>query len=499
MSTMTLVDKLAQGAVLTSQQPLIIEAETGAVCTYAQCLASVTAMRAYLGDTPRCILLALPGGILSALTWLSALTGGHLLIPVSPDAPTAEKARLIQRYHPDLLLVEQAGDARDLNAAGARVVTREDIYHLLWRYAPNGAESPLPRVGQVCLQTSGSTGEPKGVILDERQIAWAAEHISASHRLTPDDIGLTVLPFFHVNAPIVSFCASLVAGSTVVLARRFSRRNFWAWVERYAVTWASIVPTIVAILLDTAKPAFLPGRLRFARTASSPLPASHLRAFEAQFGIPLIETYGLTEAASQIAANPVPPGLHKAGSVGLPVGVALRICAPRAEADGEQMSLVDVVRGEMGEICVRGPSVIHAYQDNAGQQSFQHGWFRTGDLGYQDADGYIFITGRLRDVIIRGGENIAPREVEEALASHPAVRDVAVVGRPDPLYGEVVVAYVVAQDGVGDTIIPALREHAAQRLSPPKMPVDFILVAALPRTASGKIARQRLREQEVSS
>ena len=497
MSMTSFVEKLEQLAASTPYKPLIIEAETGATCTYAQCRAAVAALRTYLGDSPRCILLALPGGILSAITWLSALSGGHLLIPVAPDAPAAEKGRLVARYHPDLVFVEQDADARDFGDVDAPIITAEAIYQVLWRYAPTRYAPLSLRVGQVCLQTSGSTGEPKGVILDERQIVWAAEHISASHQLTAADIGLTVLPFFHVNAPIVSFCASLVAGSTVVIARRFSRRNFWPWVERYAVTWVSIVPTIVTILLGTDPPAFLPGPLRFARTASAPLPAAQLHAFEAHFGIPVVETYGLTEAASQVAANPVPPGIHKAGSVGLPAGVALRICAPRREEDADDTPLIDVAPSAPGEICVQGPSVIHAYQDNAGQQSFQAGWFRTGDLGCQDADGYIFITGRLRDVIIRGGENIAPREVEEALALHPAVSEVAVVGRPDPLYGEVVVAYVVLHAGVSDDIIPALRAHAERHLSAPKVPVDIICVAALPRTASGKIARQRLRENEV--
>jgi acyl-CoA synthetase (AMP-forming)/AMP-acid ligase II len=497
MTMTSLAMQLEHWAAVNPQKPLIIEAETGAVCTYAQCLAAVTAMRAYLGEAPCRMLLALPGGILSAVTWLSALTGGHMLIPVSPEAPAAEKARLLMRYQPERLFVAQSEDAPGFGGTGARVITAEEISQLLWQPAPTGNAPLAPQVGRVCLQTSGSTGEPKGVILDERQIVWTAAQISASHRLTSADIGLTVLPFFHVNAPVVSLCASLLAGSTVVIARRFSRRNFWPWVEHYAVTWASIVPTVVAILLGTEKPAFLPGQLRFVRTASAPLPAAHLRAFEARFGIPVIETYGLTEAASQVAANPVPPGVHKAGSVGLPIGVTIRICAPRREEDSEEAPLVDVAYGDMGEICVQGPSVIHAYQHNAGQQSFQAGWFRTGDLGYQDADGYIFITGRLRDVINRGGENIAPREVEETLALHPAVHDVAVVGRPDPLYGEVVVAYVVPRAEIGDDIIASLREHATRHLSPPKVPADFMLVTALPRTVSGKIARQRLREQEV--
>ncbi|HCF85292.1 MAG TPA: AMP-dependent synthetase, partial [Ktedonobacter sp.] len=167
-----------------------------------------------------------------------------------------------------------------------------------------------------------------------------------SHRLSPTDRGLTVLPFSHVNGPVVGLCASIMAGSTVVIARKFSRSHFWPWIEAYQVTWASIVPTIVTMLLGTEKPTFLPGALRFMRTGAAALPATDLRAFEAKFGIPLIETYGLTEAASEVTANPVPPGRHKPGSAGLPVGVSLRICRPRVDGDDH---MHDMSRGETGE------------------------------------------------------------------------------------------------------------------------------------------------------
>jgi len=332
------------------------------------------------------------------------------------------------------------------------------------------------------------------VVLSERQVAWTADHIRTSHHLSTRDRGLTVLPFFHVNAPVVSLCSSLLAGSTVVIARRFSRRNFWSWIERYQVTWASIVPTIVAILLETERPAFLPGALRFVRTGSAALPAAHLLAFEARFGIPVIETYGLSEAASQVVANPLPPGVHKPGSAGQPVGVDLRICYPRTDASGELLR--DAGPGETGEICIAGPSVIGSYQDNTGQEAFQDGWFRTGDLGYLDEDGYLFIRGRLREVIKRGGETIAPREVEEALLSHAAVREAAVVGRPDAIYGEQVVAYVAVKGAWSAEMARELQQHAAQRLSPQKVPVDFTALDALPRSATGKLERRLLRARE---
>ena len=344
--------------------------------------------------------------------------------------------------------------------------------------------------------TSGTTGDPKGVILDEYQIAWSADHVRTSHRLTPADRGLTVLPFFHVNGPVVGLCASIMAGSTIVIARTFSRSRFWSWIGAYQVTWASIVPTIVAILLGTDRPAFLPGVLRFIRTGAAALPATDLRAFEAKFGIPLIETYGLTEAASEVTANPVPPGRHKPGSAGLPVGVSLRICRPRV--DGDEV-LHEVSRGETGEMCISGPSVISAYYGNADKESFQDGWFRTGDLGYQDEEGYLFITGRLRDVIIRGGENIAPREIEEVLETYPTVREAAVIGRPDAIYGEQVVAYIVANGPWSPELAQQLHAYAARRLSAHKVPVDFIAVDALPKNALGKVAHRLLQARDARS
>ena len=470
----------------------IVEAETGRELTYAHTLAAVNEMRQLLGDTPRCLVLALPGGIANAVVWISALSGGHQLVPLSQDATGEEKARIAQKFRPDVLFVEQAQEAQGFACPQAKVITRQTCDALLELPSSCGTIEPLE--GRVCLTTSGTTGEPKGVVLSERQVAWTADHVRTSHHLSTRDRGLTVLPFFHVNAPVVSLCSSLLAGSTVVIARRFSRRNFWSWIERYQVTWASIVPTIVAILLETERPAFLPGALRFVRTGSAALPAAHLLAFEARFGIPVIETYGLSEAASQVVANPLPPGVHKPGSAGRPVGVDLRICYPRTDASGELLR--DAGPGETGEICIAGPGVIGSYQDNTGQEAFQDGWFRTGDLGYLDEDGYLFIRGRLREVIKRGGETIAPREVEEALLSHAAVREVAVVGRPDAIYGEQVVAYVAVKGAWSEEMAQELQQHAAERLSPQKVPVDFTALDALPRSATGKIERRLLRARE---
>ncbi|MGI8687285.1 MAG: AMP-binding protein [Thermomicrobiales bacterium] len=486
---------LVRAATHHPEQPFVIEAETGYVMTYGQCLAAVNDLRRMIGTPPKRIALVLPGGITGAVLWLGALTGGHLLVPLASDAAETEKARATRLYTPDLLIVEDDDAARGFDCATATVITQQICDEAI-QQARSGGPPVSPMPGRVALSTSGTTGEPKGVILEGSQIAWTAEQIRLSHRLTPRDRGLTVLPFSHVNAPVVSLCASLLTGSTIVIARRFSRERFWDWVERYQVTWASIVPTVLTRLLDTPKPGFLPGALRFVRTASAPLPAARMRAFEGTFGIPVIETYGLTEAASTIVANPVPPGRHKPGSVGLPIGVDLRVCHARSDERG--CSLQEVAPGEQGEICVRGPGVIPAYRGGVGHESFEAGWFRTGDLGYRDEEGYLYITGRLRDMINRGGEKIAPREVEEVLLTHPAVRDAAVIGRPDAQYGEVAVAYVVADEAWSrDDLVQCLHHYAAARLSAYKVPVDFVRVEALPRNPNGKINREALRTQEA--
>jgi acyl-CoA synthetase (AMP-forming)/AMP-acid ligase II len=289
-----------------------------------------------------------------------------------------------------------------------------------------------------------------------------------------------------VNAPVVSLCATLLAGGSVVIAPRFSLSRFWEWCERYEATWASIVPTILALLLTTEKPAFLPGKLRFIRTASAHLPPAHLEAFERRFDIPV------TEAASQVCANPLPPELHLPGSVGRPTGVQLRICVPH------EQELRDVMTGEVGEVCIAGPSVISAYWGNVSAETFHGGWFRTGDLGYCDAGGYVYLTGRLRDTIIRGGENIAPAEIEDVLLAHPAIREVAVVGAPDELYGEQVVAYIVLHEAGVPLAERTLHDFCQERLSKAKVPARFMILEALPRTHAGKLDRQRLRFMALS-
>ena len=496
---------LRHWATHTPDAPFIVEADTGAVMTYAAIASAVRRWRQALGPAPVVIALALPGGAPAAIVWLTALTGGHRLVLCSPEATADERRRLGETQRPDVVVVAQRADADAFGRPDARVFTAADLTTLITLGASTGdvaddGEAFAPHEGIARLTTSGTTGEPKGVWLTERQIAWGAEQVRRSHRLTSADRGLCVLPFFHINAPVVSLCATVLAGGAVVIAPRFSVHHFWEWVERERITWASLVPTIITMLLSTEKPARLPGALRFVRTASAPLPIARQLAFERQFGVAVVETYGLSEAASQVTANPVPPGRRKVGSVGRPTGVELVIAAPASEgADGMAGDTGDgggapqpLAQGDEGEICVRGPGVIGGYEGDVDATAFVDGWFRTGDLGYLDADGYLFITGRLRDTINRGGEKVAPREIEEVLLAHPTIRDAAVLGAPDPLYGQRVVAFIVPNGPWNARTEAALRTYCTLRLSAYKTPETFYVVGALPRNANGKLSRRAL-------
>src|SRR5579864_6984544 len=222
-----LFKSLVNWAAIQPDSTFLVEADTGRELSYAQTLSAVSTLCHIFGKTPRHIMLALPGGIANAICWLSALSGGHHLIPMALNMTDKEKLIAARRYQTDVLVVEREDDARGFATPQAIVLTQHTC-EMLIEQAPL-ALSHEPREGWAYLTTSGSTGEPKGVVLSERQIAWTASHVCESHNLSPRDRGLTVLPFFHVNAPVVSLCASLLAGSTVIIARRFSRREFWTW------------------------------------------------------------------------------------------------------------------------------------------------------------------------------------------------------------------------------------------------------------------------------
>ena len=326
-------------------------------------------------------------------------------------------------------------------------------------------------------------------MLRERQLAHVASSVVECHRLGRGDRGYCSLPLFHVNAEVVGLLATLRAGAYLAVDRKFSRRGFWPLIDERAITWINAVPAIISILAIDP-PADRPARLRFVRSASAPLPLASLRRFESALAVPVIETYGMTEAASMITANPV-DGPRKPGSAGRPAGSQVKIERP----DGGSAAA-----GEVGRVRIRGAGVITGY-DSGGRPGVidADGWLDTSDLGYLDADGYLFLVGRADDVINRGGEKIYPREIEEILLAQPGVRSAAVVGAADVVLGERPVAYVVTDAAaVGDEVEAALREACAAQLPRHKQPSEFCLVTEMPLGPTGKISRRQLKDLVTS-
>ena len=344
------------------------------------------------------------------------------------------------------------------------------------------------------LSSSGTTGAPKIMALAERQLVQTASLVAHQLQLGPEDRGFCPLPLWHVNAQVVGLLASASAGSSLVLDSGFHRTDFWSILERTGTTWINAVPAIVARLAELRPGEHVPRAVRVLRSASAPLPPSLQERFERETGIPIVESYGMTEAASQICANPV-DGLRKTGSVGPPVGVRLRIAPDGASlgADG------------VGHVEIKGPTVITSYESAGYEARFDgDGWLRTGDLGYLDEDGYLYLVGRSDDVINRGGEKIFPREVEDALLRVEGVAAAAVIGVPDDVYGQVPVAFLRLEGVTSATPAGDIERACAAvasvldcELPRTRRPARLLVVEAMPAHAVGKVSTSKLRSAEV--
>ena len=339
------------------------------------------------------------------------------------------------------------------------------------------------------MYTSGTTGQPKGAVLTHANVLHAGRSVCDWHGLASADRVLSSLPLYHINGQCVATVAPFLSGGSIVAPNKFSASAWWGWVARFDPTWLNLVPTIIAYLLNAADAnTKLWPAIRFARSASAPLPPDQHRAFETMFGIGVIEAMGMTECASVVFCNPQQTSLRKYGTPGLPCGVETRVVSTETSA-----ILPD---GATGELHLRGDNVMLGYYnapDKTADAMTPDGWLRTGDLGHRDADGFYFVTGRIKELIIKGGENIAPREIDEALLAHPAVLEAAAVGIPDANYGQEILAAIVLKPGV-DCDETSLREHCVRLLGRYKTPKVFRFVDELPKGPSGKVQRLKLLE-----
>jgi acyl-CoA synthetase (AMP-forming)/AMP-acid ligase II len=348
---------------------------------------------------------------------------------------------------------------------------------------PRSVRAASPDDIALVLHTSGTTSRPKIVPLAHKNIAASASNIRTTLALTANDRGLVIMPLFHIHGLIAALSAPLSAGGEVCCSPGFNALKFFGWVDEVKPTWYTGVPTMHQAILLRA-----PGnqdvvknhRLRFIRSSSSALPPTVIAELERVFGIPVIEAYGMTEAAHQMASNPL-SGSRKPGTVGPSGGPEIRIVDETGTT---------VPRGATGEIVIKGPNVMSAYENNpkANADAFYDGWFRTGDQGVMDDDGYVAITGRLKEIINRGGEKISPREVDEIIMDHPAVHQCVTFAVPHDMLGEEVAAAIVLRQGVAATD-KELREFASARLAPYKVPKKILILDQIPVGATGKLQR----------
>jgi len=358
-----------------------------------------------------------------------------------------------------------------------------------------GAATPLAKDDEaIIIYTSGTTGKPKGCLLTHGNVIANARQISSWLGFTESDRLLSVMPLFHMNAVSVTTMAALYAGGSTVVSPKFSASRFWQVVSNYQVTSFGSVATMLSMLLATYPEGVPAGlktdQLRFAMCGSAPVPAEVLKRFEETFHCLVIEGYGLSESTCRSTFNP-PNEQRRPGSCGIPIGNEMCVL------DDDDHALPD---GQLGEIVLRGENILKGYYKNpeATGIAFRNGWFHTGDIGYRDAEGFYYIVDRKSDMIIRGGENIYPREIDEVLYQHPAVAAAATIGVPDVLYGEEVAGFVVLKDGakVGEA---ELISFCRERLADYKCPKSIRVVAEIPKGPTGKLLKRELSRQFTSA
>ena len=410
--------------------------------------------------------------------YLEDLNAKALLVVAGSDSPAIEVARSL-----DVPVYEL--ETADDSPAGAFTISA----------AANGAadgdlDFAAPEDIGLVLHTSGTTSRPKIVPLSQANICASARHIGEILKLGADDRCVNIMPLFHIHGLIAAVLSSLAAGGSTYCTPGFNALRVFSWFADAKPSWYTAVPTMHQAILSRAarnRDVIEAMVLRFIRSSSSSLPPQVMAELEETFGCPVIESYGMTEAAHQMASNPLPPAARKPGSVGIAAGPDVTIM------DTENNMLA---AGETGEIVIRGPNVTAGYENNpaANTEAFSGGWFRTGDQGVMDDEGYLRITGRLKEIINRGGEKISPREVDEVLLDHPAVGQAVTFAYPHDKLGEEVGAAIVLKEGA-DAQETEIREFVAERLADFKVPRKVIFIDEIPKGATGKLQRIGLHEK----
>jgi long-chain acyl-CoA synthetase len=438
------------------------------------------------------VAVMLPNSCEIVTSMFAAWRLGAALTPVNPALTDAEVTYQLEDCSARVVI----GDERSRGLAAALEVGYVDAAtihaggpaaaHAIQAISDGGEPGPpsAPDDFAFVVYTSGTTGRPKGCLLDHANVTAMVDSISTQLGLAESDTSLLVLPLFHCNGLVVGVLSVLQAGGSVVVGPRFDPATFWEAVERHRPTFFSAVPTMYALLESRTQRQVDTSSLRFVVCGAAPMSAELISRFERRFSVPVVEGYGLSEGTVASTLNPV-HGPRKAGTVGpaLP-GQKVEIEAP----DGQRLP-----PGERGEVVIQGDNVMRGYLGKPDETAavLKDGWLHTGDVGYLDADGYLVLVDRIKDMIIRGGENIFPKEIEIVLYGHPDVLEAAVVGRPDPILGEVPVAYVAPRPGT-HVESAELLEHCRASLARFKVPQEIHIQPSLPKNAVGKLMKGQL-------
>lgn len=447
-----------------------------------------------LGITKRDrVAIVLPNSIEFVVTFL-AVSSVATVAPLNPSYKSEEFEFYIKDVNAKALITTEASygelDELDIDGLSRMTVSMDANGKLVLRRLNRiqqsgikGSNESIQANTALILHTSGTTSRPKRVPLSHENIISSTNHIIDTYSLNDRDVSLCVMPLFHVHGLVASTLATLSSGGTLILPERLNIPTFWGTVTKYNVTWFSAVPTIHQALVGRRrqnKELSGPNDLRFIRSCSAPLANQTLIDMEELFGVPVLEAYGMTEAAHQMTSNPLPPDRRMIGSVGKATGLSVAIMDDEGNF---------IATGSPGEIVIKGPNVIDGYERNpeVNATSFSSGWFRTGDQGILDEGGYLTITGRLKEFINRSGEKISPKEIDEVLLQYPGVKEAVAFGVPNEVHGEVPAAAVVADDSIKET---DLIEHCRNHMAMFKCPRKIYVVSSIPKTATGKVQRR---------